>query len=181
MRRCFDYSQNSLFGLDFTSSESEGDTSSDTASDSESGSVSSDEDGCSTRSGSFDVSPPVCRRHRHRHGHGDKTQQQQQQQHKALTRQYSFEEDLSNAASSPSFSPTGCVAAAGHTVVTLLVPNVKPRSSSMDGCMGGGGIGSSTMDLLSVPGGGGKQQRSTSVDISLPTADDNHYQALHSK
>ena len=75
----------------------------------------------------------------------------------------------------------------------LQVPLVKPRSSSLDGaastlmlsgggCGPGGGDGehpgderrSSCENLLSVE----KQQRSTSVDVSLPTSENRAYRAI---
>ena len=166
-QRRFNYSKNSLFDLDFPSSDSSASDNSDATDESDSD-VTSDDDACSTRSGSFEVSSPTCRRRRHR----------KKQPKGALTRQYSFEEDLNSSGinvSTPGESSPG----AGHTVVTLQVPNVKPRSSSMDGCIPSP-IAPHSMDLLNVPGQG-KQQRSTSVDISLPTADDNHYQPVQTK
>ena len=68
----------------------------------------------------------------------------------------------------------------GQTVLTLMVPSIKTRSSSMDGRIPSPTeerCNSFDSDVLTLPTT--KQQRSNSIDVSLPTDEQHHYQAVH--
>ena len=64
-------------------------------------------------------------------------------------------------------------------VITLQVPILKPRSSSLDAgyLQPGSEDRRASLDFLQIP----KQPRSTSVDVNLPTEESGHYQAYTSQ